>query len=438
MKKALSVFLCLVLLPALALANGLNLNSLGSRALAMGGAFVGLADDFSAIYWNPAGMSQFTTKTFGFYGTDIIPQGTYLLEIPTPIGTLTAVDAKSMSKHYLSGMAAYYHPLGEKIVAGIGVYVPAGLGSAWDGDDFLFATYPFMRSYEWTSRVGLVTIAPALSYKLSDMFSVGASLNVNYGMFDLKRWAGAAVLPPLLPDPGLDLGQFEMSMTGWGIGATIGVLFKPSDMISVGATLRTPTKIPFKGETSIANLSSLGPPITSDVEVSITWPLWVAVGVAVRPIPNLTVTGDLQYSQWSVVDKITLDYADTLWQAFMSVGDKDVIPLRWEDALQIRFGAEYRLNESLALRGGFYVDPAPAPDQTMNVLLPNYDFNVITLGVGYALDSLNIDVGIEYLMGKERNILYTDTVLDPDFADAQPGTYGMKIFVPSISVSYKF
>src|SRR4030066_397288 len=84
MKKALRAFLLLSFLPALALANGLNLNSLGSRALTMGGAFVGLADDFSAIYWNPAGMSQFTTRTFGFYGTDIIPRGTYLLEVPPP------------------------------------------------------------------------------------------------------------------------------------------------------------------------------------------------------------------------------------------------------------------------------------------------------------------------------------------------------------------
>ena len=37
--------LALLGLSPLALANGLNLNSLGSRALSMGGAFVGLADD---------------------------------------------------------------------------------------------------------------------------------------------------------------------------------------------------------------------------------------------------------------------------------------------------------------------------------------------------------------------------------------------------------
>lgn len=68
-----SVATFIVFLSSLAIANGLNLNSLGSRALAMGGAFVGLADDFSAIYWNPAGIAQFDKQYFGFYGTDIIP-----------------------------------------------------------------------------------------------------------------------------------------------------------------------------------------------------------------------------------------------------------------------------------------------------------------------------------------------------------------------------
>jgi len=36
-------------------ANGLSLNGLGSKAVSMGGAFIGLADDFSLVYWNPAG-----------------------------------------------------------------------------------------------------------------------------------------------------------------------------------------------------------------------------------------------------------------------------------------------------------------------------------------------------------------------------------------------
>lgn len=32
---------------------------LGARAVALGGAFVALADDASAMFWNPAGLTQF-------------------------------------------------------------------------------------------------------------------------------------------------------------------------------------------------------------------------------------------------------------------------------------------------------------------------------------------------------------------------------------------
>jgi hypothetical protein len=38
----------------------------GARAAAMGGAFVGLADDASAIYWNPAGLASIKTAELSF------------------------------------------------------------------------------------------------------------------------------------------------------------------------------------------------------------------------------------------------------------------------------------------------------------------------------------------------------------------------------------
>src|SRR5512141_108181 len=36
----------------------------GARALGMGGAFVGLSDDATAGYWNPAGLGFLQTHTF--------------------------------------------------------------------------------------------------------------------------------------------------------------------------------------------------------------------------------------------------------------------------------------------------------------------------------------------------------------------------------------
>jgi len=439
MKKQRLILLALALflgLSSLALANGFNLNSLGTRALSMGGAFVGLADDYSAIFWNPAGIAQFKTKYLGFYFTDIIPRSTYFFQRPTPSGLLTVVDAKTKTKHYLSGLAAYYHPISESLVAGVGVYIPSGLGAAWNGDDFTNLTNG--TAYQWQSRVGMITIAPAISYKINDVVSVGATLNVNYGMFSLKTHTGNVELAEAPYQ--LDLGQYDESLNGWGFGATFGVLVKPNDKLSFGATVRTPSRLSLSGNISIQNIDLLSPNFKnqSEANMDLTSPWWIAGGVAFRPIKDLTLTADLQWTQWSKEQDLETTFKDQYWSLFMEASGGNMIPLKWKDALQIRVGAEYMLYQNVAVRAGYYYDPAPAPDRTLNVLLPSHSFNVVTLGLGYDLNGLVLDFGFELLFGKGREVDFAKWALDPAYAEAMPGKYGMNIYVPNISISYKF
>ncbi len=56
MKKLLTVCLLIVLSFSL-FAGGIALSGVGARAISMGGAMRGLADDNSAMYWNPAGLA---------------------------------------------------------------------------------------------------------------------------------------------------------------------------------------------------------------------------------------------------------------------------------------------------------------------------------------------------------------------------------------------
>ena len=62
MKKRLSFIISIILAfcsnSNLAIASGIMLEGLGTRAVSMGGAFIGLADDSSAIYWNPGGLAR--------------------------------------------------------------------------------------------------------------------------------------------------------------------------------------------------------------------------------------------------------------------------------------------------------------------------------------------------------------------------------------------
>jgi long-chain fatty acid transport protein len=446
MKTRKSIFLALLVtagLSSLSFANGLNLNGLGSRAVAMGGAFVALADDFSAVFWNPAGLTNFKTRTLGFYGVDLIPSASYLMQVPVQNGLLTLVDAKTKTKHYLGGLGAYYQPINDQLVVGIGISTPSGLGATWDGNEFIglqdyelgLPAGQHSSVYQWESRIGKISISPAAGYTINDMVSVGAALNIDYGMFSLKRWAGAV---PVAANQQLDLGQYDDSSHGWGIGATFGVLVKANNKLSFGATLRTPSKITFHGTTNISNIDLLGLVSESDTEKTITWPWWAAAGVAFRPREDLVVTADLQWTRWSKLNTIETTYKEPHWSLFFTQAGETVTPLKWKDALQIRFGAEYMLYQNVAIRAGYYYDPAPAPDQTLNILLPCYNFNVITLGAGWDLGGLVIDVGAELLLGRQRTVDFAKWLLDPNYASSMPGIYKMNIFVPNLSVSYKF
>jgi len=276
-KKYLNLALATILvLPILAPANGLNLNGLGSRAQAMGGAFVGIANDFSAVFWNPAGAAGFRKEMFGFYATDLIPTATYRLASLIP--EVPYVDAKTKTSHYLGGLAAYYKPISSRVVVGLGIGTPSGLGTMWDGGDF--TPIPGGTVYDWSSKVGVVSISPLVAVKLSDIVSVGATFNLNYGTFSLKMPAGTVTVGeepgiPIPPGP-LDLGQYEENMNGWGIGATFGVLVTPTDKLGFGLTVRMPSTVAFNGTANLPTLALYHLPGSSDIKRKITWPLWIA------------------------------------------------------------------------------------------------------------------------------------------------------------------
>jgi long-chain fatty acid transport protein len=431
-KLLLAIVAMLAFLSSMSLANGLNLNGLGARAVAMGGAFVGLADDFSAVYWNPAGAAFFGKKYFGVSGFAILPSMGYKFD-------LAMIDAKAPSKMYPGGMAAYYHPISDNMVAGISVYSPSGLGMKWDGEDFANISGPpdFFPNpnIKWESFVFMITAAPSLAFKISDQFSLGVALNANYTNVDLAMYAGSVEPYPGFP---VDLKQQDIHLTGWGIGATVGILIKPSDMFSIGATVRTPVKVSLSGDATITGIPQLGLEETSELETELTFPLWAAAGIAFRPVEQFVLTLDVQYTDWGTVDVLELTFLDPAWAAMMGQAGEDEMDFYWEGQVQFRVGAEYMVTEKFALRAGYYYDPTPTPDSTLNVLLPSATFQGITGGFGYMANGLALDFTVEYLMGKDREVPYLKTVTDPEWESAMPGMYELDILAFEFSIGYRW
>lgn len=81
MKRVMVVSLALIMvLSAVALADGIGAFSafksgIGARALAMGGAFVAVADDATAVSWNPAGLAQIGDTRLAGMSTDLFGKG---------------------------------------------------------------------------------------------------------------------------------------------------------------------------------------------------------------------------------------------------------------------------------------------------------------------------------------------------------------------------
>jgi long-chain fatty acid transport protein len=341
------------------------------------------------------------------------------------------VNAKTKISHYLGFLAGYYKPVSSKVVIGVGIRTPSAQGTAWNGSDF--ASLSNGISYDRSSRVYVFSFSPTVAVKLSDAISVGAAINVDIGTFSLKTPAGTSSYPPQIDGlvaAGLaDLGQYEETMTGWGLGATFGVLVKPVDKLSIGMTVRTPSTITFDGSASMSNMTLFDLPASSDLRRKINWPLWIGGGVSFRPIERLLLSADVHWTQWSKLDQIRTTFLDPVWADLAALEGRDVLALDWKDATQIRFGAEYLMNPSTALRAGYYHDPAPGPDSTLDVLLPTFTSNAFTVGIGKTFGGLQLDFGLEYLAGNTRQ-LYA--------AFFAPWTFGTHAFVPTVSASYKF
>ncbi len=395
-------------------ANGLSLNSVGTKAFGMGGAFVGLANDATAIYWNPAGLAGQSNQIFAYY-TGIMPIATYKYDLAT-------VDAEMTSNLYSTGGLFAVYGL-DKVTFGLGVYVPAGLGAEWDGADLVPFSAPLSGAteYKWLSEIGAVTIAPSIAYQFNDNFSIGLSINIYYAMFDLSRFQAFDLNADGIPETPT---QYTEESTGLGYGVTLGLKYDVNDKLSIGASFRTETTVSMEGTAELPGL-----PATineSDFERDVSWPMWISGGIAYKVNKKLTIVADVQYSNWAALDELVAEY-DALPQ-------DGVFTLDWEDAIQYRIGTEFMVSKETALRLGYYYDPAPSPDETLNFLFPSSENNVITFGVGHDFGNFRLDAAGEYLLGAERDVDAYPNALAPENA---PGKHQMDIFAFSIGVGFE-
>ena len=374
------------------LAGGLNrIGGIGSRAGAMSGAFIAIADDSTLFYYNPAGMAQFGT-TYIDAGADII----------LPRFKYESNDSKNGVFHLLP-YAGIVYPVNDKLNIGLGLTVPYGMGASFEKSLFL---------PESETLISLTNITPALSLRLADNFYAGLGLNIGYAQF--KYRAPLDVNGRFLP-----IGT-DNEADGLGLGATLGFLYYPTEKLSIGLTYMSELKASLDGNSDI----SFGPfQIHDQFKSDYTFPPRLGIGVAYRFTPKLTLEFDANWYGYSkTVDSMTL--------AFKKLPFKKTSQLDWRDNYGLHLGARYRINDNWWLRSGLAYLTAAVPDSTISQLTPDVSGWDVSLGIECQKEHFSFSASAIYGWGKNE--------VERDFGVLYPGKYQAETLTVSAQIGWQF
>lgn len=184
MKKSVNVLAAAFVIAGLAVSghatNGDNLIGVGPASRAMGGTGIAAPQDaISAIFSNPAGLSQLGGSQFNFAGTYFAPEVKATVLAPSGGGMPGNWSAKSQDAAYAVPAIGLTTPVGDKMNFGIAAFGVSGMGVDYRNELLTSAKDPMNTN----TKVSVMKFIPAVSYK-SGAFSLGAGLDIDYQAAD--------------------------------------------------------------------------------------------------------------------------------------------------------------------------------------------------------------------------------------------------------------
>ena len=390
-----------------------NTFGVGARTMGMGGASIGLADDFTALYWNPAGMAQIqkfeffssfshnTASTDTYFAGDEITGTTRSQLRPNSLGFVYPIQTRQ------GGWAVgfgYNRPQNFDYQTAVQGIDPSS------GTDF--SGFAVDESNVNSGGIGIWSFGT--SVYVSKRILIGGSLDFWQGNSLNELDTTATDLLKIDNDLSRFRYDDEIDREYSGLGGRIGLLAHLTDTISLGLTLVTPvelgvdelwdesTRVVYDdGEEASDSVSGAQ---TFDIER----PFEVGTGIAVKLLnKQLILAGDIQLTDWTQT-RYDPAPADDISQ--------DNFEEFYATTLQARLGAEYRIPAiGTHIRLGYFRDTIPFTDAEVENAR---DF--LTLGAGKIFeDSLKIDVA--YMLGAwqwNRNELTTERLTHRVFVSA--------------------
>ncbi len=399
-----ALFICLIASPAMALTDEeifrdlrFNFINPGGRSLAMGGAFISLADDATAAQANPAGLStllspQLFLEVRAANADSVSTNRTFRDPSLPGEGFDLAVQTKPDSV-FSPSFVSYVYPR-NRFAVGISRQEVINISNAASSQfDVLFGNQSDSRNGVGEIDLSLVNWNASVALKVHERFRLGVTLS--YGTLDLDSNLVNTYVDPggtLIGDPNLAGVPFEMYQTvaddsDSDVTLTAGFLWRVIDKLSIGGVFRQGGDFEVE-ETMIArtiDLSLLPGLITqtaffneSDTFVttandSFSFPNEFHIpdvfggGISYRPLPHLTFSLDvvnISYSDLvegfnSRLNVLTVGFGNEEDAAFtlddqtnLHYGSEAVLPLKSRDAtLIVRAG--YHQDKDSRLRSNF-------------------------------------------------------------------------------------
>ena len=298
----------------------------------------------------------------------------------------------------------YAAPLGDWGAFGVDLKVPFGLGTDFEDN-------PQQLGYDTATLIALTRLSPSLAVRLSDQWSVGVALNAGMAQFryEAPLALGGICLPVYTDNDAL----------GFGLGGSVGVMWKPDALWTFGANWTSALKAHFDGESEIFR----GPlQLRDDFDTSFVFPSRFDFGVTRRITERLVLGADYHFWNYSKTpNEMTLDFER------LPVRKSQL--LAWKDGFGGRLGVAWQADDRWTLRAGAGYLSQSIPDKTMSTLTP--DTPGFGLGVGVSRkisDFLTVDASITRGGGTNR----------VDHGIWGRATYSAEVFTFALSGNFSF
>lgn len=370
-----------------------------ARASALGGAFTARSDDATALFSNQAGLAFLA----GFRLKTGIMFDTRTTTAALPDGGRTY---RSEPSEFLGNFALAWQPL-KGVTVATGLFTPFNYESYWEPGWSA-------ESLVTRNRLRSLFFRTAVAVEVVKGFAVSAGVDVVTSSlryrhlipFNLETY-------PLAQDVQVESSQ---ALRGHGLGFTAGVLWKVLPVLQVGARFQQSVALDYSGTDVFSRIldvqgGTVPDPYktsrrvsslidfyyaTQDVTARLTLPREIACGVAVTPIPPVSLYLDVQWNRWSefgdwvfssteqgqgLNPSFTPDYQE-FYGLSLDYGVQGVV-LALRDTRDIKAGLEFRPGRYLALRAGYAHLQSSVDEAGRTPVYPDLDRNVYSLGFGY-------------------------------------------------------